>query len=73
MGLPYAVIPLPYFTRFCRKYKAQCVDWRCGNEGIKAFISNKVLNLIKKIIKLVVLMTAVDWWKSWQVGVRNGS
>jgi hypothetical protein len=63
----YAVIPLRYFTRFRWKYKAQCAYWRCGNERIKAFISNKVLNLIKEIIKLVTVMTAVDWWKSRQV------
>jgi hypothetical protein len=30
------VIPLPNFTRFYKKYKAQCADWSCGNERIKA-------------------------------------
>jgi len=69
MGLPYADIPLPYFTCFPSKYKAQCTDWRCGNARITDFISNKVLNLIKKIIKFVVVMTAVDWWKSRQASV----
>jgi len=71
LAFPYAVIPLPYFTRFRKKYKAQCADWSCGNERIKDFISNKVLNLIKKIIRLVVVMIAVDWWKSHEARVMR--
>jgi hypothetical protein len=36
---------------------------------MKNFINNKVLNLIKKIIELVVVMTVVDWWKSREARV----
>jgi hypothetical protein len=51
---------------FAGSIKRNAVIGAVEMSGSTAFISKRVLNLNKKIIELVVVMTAVDQWKSRQ-------
>jgi hypothetical protein len=57
---------LPVFVRSIKRNAAMDAIDAVEMTASRRFPNNKILNLIREIIKLVVVMNAVDWWKSRQ-------